>query len=306
MTTTTSAKRECAFCSYLLPAQGDCPGCGLDPASGFPAFYKALTGIMRDARSAIAASDAPYGARLGPSAYHDLLEPAAAKAFGQPEASHAVFAVVHAAAECSYHACDCGPADVTCRHVATHDKPNPYDSACADLMGGESFTPPAELLDHALRNPRRWRLAELPFLQHLQPGGQAAEAAPASPEPPVSAERVRTALEILAGKARRHPECDTVETEVEDSHSPTAGTRTFTIHCRFDKNGREVFVNPHRFESDYDWPELVGHDVLDAMIRDAAADCGLAVEGSLRTVAWPSEKGWIDLGLQIVYATPGP
>ena len=71
------------------------------------------------------------------------------------------------------------------------------------------------------------------------------------------------------------------------------GMRWFRLDVCFDKMGREIFVNPHMYDSDYDYPELVGRKILAKMIRDSAHQHNLRLTKRFKPVIVPSERdGW--------------
>ena len=116
---------------------------------------------------------------------------------------------------------------------------------------------------------------------------------------------IDAALANIVRQARRHPEFDDVDDTFEHE-GQEGGPRSFLVNCRFDKNGSRIFVNPHQSDSDYDWPEFVGHDILETMVRDAASLYGLALDDALSPVVSPSEKGWVRLGFHVPARQPPP
>ena len=77
------------------------------------------------------------------------------------------------------------------------------------------------------------------------------------------------------------------------------GVRFMTMEVCFSKTGREIFVNPHRFDGDYDWPELVGGKILEKMFRDSAHQHNLRLTKRFKPVIQPSEKGWMSIGFEV-------
>ena len=110
--------------------------------------------------------------------------------------------------------------------------------------------------------------------------------------------RIEAALNSLLTKAKQHREFidhDDTMREIQRIGS----YRWMLVDVCFDKTGSEIFVNPHRFDGDYDWPELVGYDILKKMIEDSAREHRLRFTSRFKPAILPSEKGWVQLGFRI-------
>ena len=109
--------------------------------------------------------------------------------------------------------------------------------------------------------------------------------------------QVEAALATLFDRIRRHPEYEQRDTSLP--YQEFNRVVHMTLEVQFNKTGREIFVNPHAFDSDYDFPELVGRKVLEGYIRDAARQHGLRLTSRIRPAVAPSEKGWVSVGFRV-------
>ena len=118
---------------------------------------------------------------------------------------------------------------------------------------------------------------------------------------PTSAQldKARNACLEAAQALTKHPEYDRFNRFIPDQDVETNDAvpsyTTVMAHLRFVKNGREIFHNPLS-EQDYDFPELVGHHVLEQELNTAAASAGLKVSGDTRLFISPNEKGSVTVG----------
>lgn len=122
----------------------------------------------------------------------------------------------------------------------------------------------------------------------------------------LSAERLdkaRTAVSAAAKQLTRHPECEMNPSEINvEVHS----NQHFTVVAAdllFNKTGKAIFENPHKYDSDYDHPVLVGEDTLADAMRDAAKTARIRMTPNVKTYISPSEKGWVEVGLQFIHKT---
>ena len=110
--------------------------------------------------------------------------------------------------------------------------------------------------------------------------------------------RIEAALKTLLHKVRAHSEFYRHDPSIPIEEKFT-GERWFRLDVCFDKTGREIFVNPHLFDSDFDYPELVGRKILAKMIRDSAHQHNLRMTKRFQPLIVPSEKGWVEVGFKV-------
>ena len=103
--------------------------------------------------------------------------------------------------------------------------------------------------------------------------------------------KAEDAMELLLPKMRAHEEYDYQQ---QDPLLARLGNE-ITADVRFERySGREIF------QGGWDCPELVGRSILRQMAVDAAAEVGLQMGTEARFHAQPSEKGWVEVGYEII------
>lgn len=114
--------------------------------------------------------------------------------------------------------------------------------------------------------------------------------------------RAEAALDPLSRLLSAHPEYE--RRLVGKARCSRHGNRV-TADARFDKCGRDIFRTPFELMADdWDYPDLVGRDILTEMAKRVAATTGLDIGTDAKVVVIPSEKGWVEVGYEIMDPDP--
>ncbi len=113
--------------------------------------------------------------------------------------------------------------------------------------------------------------------------------------------KAQTAAAAAAKELARHPECEYNPGNTVVSTNPKSKSTVVTTDLLFDKNGTHIFINPHMTDSDFDYPELKGREILRTTLERTARNVGLRLGDSTKPYIAPSQKGWVDIGYQFIY-----
>lgn len=114
-------------------------------------------------------------------------------------------------------------------------------------------------------------------------------------------EKATKAAQDAATQLARHRECDSHGLNLKPQVHSNEHFTIVTVDMLFNKTGTEIFENPHKYDQDYDYPILVGHDIISSTLTKAAREAKLKFTKDLKVYISPSEKGWVDVGLQFIH-----
>ena len=121
---------------------------------------------------------------------------------------------------------------------------------------------------------------------------------------PEQLQQARTACLEAAQVLSKHPEYDRFNRfDPDEDVATNTAVPTYTTvvaYLRFNKDGREIFRNPMPGR-DYDFPDLVGSQIIEEALRNAAGNAGMDLTGETHIVVNPNEKGSVTIGYRFMH-----